>query len=41
MAAVIVVGAIGYAIDRILDWAETRLIHGRRAARLVPTEARP
>lgn len=29
MAAVIVVGAIGYAIDRLLDWAETRLIQGR------------
>ncbi|CUJ31532.1 ABC transporter permease [Achromobacter sp. SIMBA_011] len=32
MAAVIVVGAIGYAIDRLLDWTETRLIHGRRGA---------
>jgi sulfonate transport system permease protein len=32
MAAVIVVGAIGYAIDRLLDWTETRLIHGRRRA---------
>ncbi len=40
MAAVIVVGAIGYVIDRLLDWAETRLIHGRRAARQVATEAR-
>lgn len=29
MAAVIVVGAIGYAIDRVLDWAETRLLRGR------------
>lgn len=36
MAAVIVVGAIGYAIDRLLDWAETRLIHGRRGAATAP-----
>jgi sulfonate transport system permease protein len=33
---VIVVGAIGYAIDRLLDWAETRLIHGRRGAATAP-----
>lgn len=32
MAAVIVVGAIGYAIDRLLDRAETGLIQGRRGA---------
>ena len=25
MAAVIVVGAVGYAIDRLLDWAEARV----------------
>lgn len=31
MAAVIVVGAIGYAIDRLLDVAERRLIGGHRA----------
>jgi sulfonate transport system permease protein len=31
MAAVIVVGAIGYAIDKLLDWAERRVI-GRPAA---------
>ncbi len=36
MAAVIVVGAIGYAIDRLLDWAETRLIHARRGAATAP-----
>ncbi|AUZ18242.1 sulfonate ABC transporter [Achromobacter xylosoxidans] len=40
MAAVIVVGAIGYAIDRLLDWAETRLIHGRRGA-AVTAQVRP
>ena len=31
MAAVIVVGAIGYAIDRALDWTETKLIRGPAA----------
>jgi sulfonate transport system permease protein len=31
MAAVVVVGAIGYAIDRVLDLAESRVLHGRRA----------
>ncbi|EGP43520.1 ABC transporter permease [Achromobacter insuavis] len=40
MAAVIVVGAIGYAIDRLLDWAETRLIHGRRGV-AVTAQVRP
>ncbi|MGH8816371.1 MAG: ABC transporter permease [Achromobacter pestifer] len=39
MAAVIVVGAIGYAIDRILDWAENRLIRGRPGAGLPSSEA--
>ncbi|WP_241129321.1 ABC transporter permease [Achromobacter xylosoxidans] len=38
MAAVIVVGAIGYAIDRLLDWAETRLIQGRPT---LTAQARP
>ncbi|WP_369820951.1 ABC transporter permease [Pseudorhodoferax sp. Leaf274] len=32
MAAVIVVGAIGYAIDRGLDWAERRVASGRPGA---------
>ncbi|WP_326542227.1 ABC transporter permease [Pseudorhodoferax sp.] len=32
MAAVIVVGAIGYAIDRTLDWAERRVASGRPGA---------
>lgn len=31
MAAVIVVGAIGYVIDRALDLAESRVLRGRRA----------
>ena len=31
MAAVVVVGAIGYAIDRALDWTETKLIRGPAA----------
>ncbi len=31
MAAVIVVGAVGYAIDRLLDWSEARFIGARRA----------
>lgn len=33
MAAVIVVGAIGYLIDRLLDWSEARLIGARQATR--------
>ncbi|WP_420886520.1 ABC transporter permease [Bordetella pseudohinzii] len=37
MAAVIVVGAVGYAIDRLLDWSETRFI-GRRGASAVQGE---
>jgi sulfonate transport system permease protein len=32
MAAVIVVGAIGYAIDKLLDLAESRVLRGRSAA---------
>lgn len=39
MAAVIVVGAIGYAIDRVLDWGETRLIRGRPGAGPAAPEA--
>jgi len=31
MAAVIVVGAIGYAIDRGLDLLESRVLRGQRA----------
>lgn len=31
MAAVIVVGAVGYAIDRLLDGSEARFIGARRA----------
>ncbi|AHV93325.1 ABC transporter permease [Bordetella holmesii] len=31
MAAVIIVGAVGYAIDRLLDWSETLLIGAHRA----------
>lgn len=34
MAAVIVVGAIGYLIDRLLDWSEARFIGARAASRL-------
>ncbi|OZI77830.1 ABC transporter permease [Bordetella genomosp. 12] len=30
MAAVIIVGAVGYAIDRLLDWTEARLIGASR-----------
>ena len=35
MAAVIVVGALGYAIDRLLDWAEAR-VAARHGARPTP-----
>ncbi len=37
MAAVIVVGTVGYAIDRLLDWSEARFI-GRRGTSAVQGE---
>lgn len=32
MAAVIALGALGYTMDRLLNWLETRFTHGRTAA---------